>query len=171
MSRSLTKPSNANKLRKIRILMVCTGNTCRSAMAESIYKAEIKKRGLSDRFTVSSAGLKVYEGDSMNPYAIEALKILGYRPHRHKARALTPSKVKNSTLVVCMTADQKRAVGAENVFTVGDITGGGDVADPYGAGISEYLRAARYIVYSVDEVLMLAEELYKRGLKAEQSSI
>ena len=158
MNRVSENPINANKSRKIRILMVCTGNTCRSAMAESIYKAEIKRRGLSDRFTVSSAGLRVNDGDKMNPYAREALKILGYRPHAHKARQLTENKVKNSTLVVCMTEEQKRAIGTKNVCTVGEVTGGGDVADPYGAGITEYLRAARYIVYSVEEVLMFAEQ-------------
>ena len=57
-----------------------------------------------------------------------------------------------------MTEEQKRAIGTKNGCTVGEVTGGGDVADPYGAGITEYLRAARYIVYSVEEVLMFAEQ-------------
>ena len=42
---------------------------------------------------------------------------------------------------------------------MGEITGGGDVSDPYGLPAEEYIRAAKYIEYSVDEVLALAENL------------
>lgn len=159
----MAKPKNqsesASKPKKIRILFVCTGNTCRSAMAESIFKAEIKRRGLGGRFAISSAGLSVNPGDEMNPAARAALTELGYRPHKHKSRPLTLAKAASSDLIVCMTAAHKALINLENAYTVGEITGGGDVSDPFGLPAEEYVRAARYIAYSADEVLALAENL------------
>ena len=66
-----------------------------------------------------------------------------------------------------MTARHKAEINLEKAYTVGDITGGGDVADPYGAPVSEYVRAAKYLIYSVDETLDLAEKLFNE--KANQT--
>ena len=146
------KPKTAAKSDKIRITFVCTGNTCRSAMAERIFKEEIARRGLKDKFAINSYGLRV------NPKAVEALKSLGYRAAKHKAKPLTLAAAKKSDLIVCMTARHKAEINLEKCYTVGDITGGGDVADPFGAPVSEYVRAAKYLAYSVDETLELAEK-------------
>ncbi|MFR5062943.1 MAG: low molecular weight protein arginine phosphatase [Christensenellales bacterium] len=159
MAKPKNKAEPVSKPKKIRILFVCTGNTCRSAMAESIFRSEIKRRGLSGRFAVSSAGLTVNPGEEMNPTARVALTELGYRPHKHRSQALTLIKAASSDLIVCMTAAHKALINLENVYTVGEITGGGDVSDPYGLPAEEYIRAAKYIEYSVDEVLALAENL------------
>ena len=152
------KPKTAAKSDKIRITFVCTGNTCRSAMAERIFKEEIARRGLKDKFAINSYGLRVKPQDEINPKAVEALKSLGYRAAKHKAKPLTLAAAKKSDLIVCMTARHKAEINLEKCYTVGDITGGGDVADPFGAPVSEYVRAAKYLAYSVDETLELAEK-------------
>lgn len=161
---------SAAKPDKIRITFVCTGNTCRSAMAEKIFKEELARRGLKDKFTINSFGLKVTPGDEINPKANEALVSLGYKGGKHKAKPLTLAAAKKTDLIVCMTARHKAAINLEKAYTVGEITGGGDVADPYGAPVSEYVRAAKYLIYSVDETLELAEKLAGQRLKENAKS-
>ena len=157
------------KPEKIRITFVCTGNTCRSAMAEKIFKEELCRRGLKDKFAINSFGLRVRDGDEISPRAVEALASLGYKGGKHKAKPLTLAAAKKADLIVCMTARHKAAINLEKAYTVGDITGGGDVSDPFGAPVSEYVRAAKYLVYSVDETLELAEKLYRQ--KANQTEV
>lgn len=161
---------SAAKPDKIRITFVCTGNTCRSAMAEKIFKEELARRGLKDKFTINSFGLKVTPGDEINPKANEALSSLGYKGGKHKAKPLTLAAAKKTDLIVCMTARHKAAINLEKARTVGEITGGGDVADPFGAPVSEYVRAAKYLIYSVDETLELAEKLAGQRLKENAKS-
>ena len=107
------------------------------------------------------------EGDEINPKAVLALSDLGYKAGKHKAKPLTLAAAKKADLIVCMTARHKAEINLEKAYTVGDITGGGDVADPYGAPVSEYVRAAKYLIYSVDETLDLAEKLFNE--KANQT--
>ena len=160
-TRKTTTKTTAKKTGKIRITFVCTGNTCRSAMAEMIFKDEIKRRGVKDKFMITSFGLNVTDGDKINENAVSALKSLGYKTGKHKAKQLTMQTAKKADLIVCMTARHKNTIGLDNAYTVGDITGAGDIIDPYGAPVSEYIRTARYLIYSVDKTLELAENLAK----------
>lgn len=145
----------------IRILFVCTGNTCRSAMAESIFKSEIKKRGLVGQYSVSSAGLYVKVGDKMNDTAKVALKNCGITPHSHKARVLTKTLLSRASLVVCMTQEHKNTIKNAKVLTVGDITKRGDVPDPYGYGVEVYQKVIEYLNSAVDEIFFTAKEFFK----------
>ena len=139
-------------------------------MAEKIFKEELARRGLKDKFTINSFGLKVTPGDEINPKANEALLSLGYKGGKHKAKPLTLAAAKKTDLIVCMTARHKAAINLEKARTVGEITGGGDVADPFGAPVSEYVRAAKYLIYLVDETLELAEKLAGQRLKENAKS-
>ncbi len=156
-----SKKTVTKRIDKIRITFVCTGNTCRSAMAELIFKDEIKRRGVKDKFIINSFGLHVVDGDEINEKAIEALKVLGYKVSKHKAKQLTPEVAKKADLIVCMTTRHKNTIGLNNAYTVGDIVGKGDIIDPYGAPVSEYIRTAECLIYSVDKTLKLAENLAK----------
>lgn len=155
--------SGANKKpRVMRILFICTGNTCRSAMAESVFRHEIKARGLSEQFAVSSAGLYVRPGDKMNDNAVVALKNKKITVHRHRARVLTKTLIARATLIVCMTAEHKATVKSKKALTVGEITGRGDVPDPYGYGVEIYERVLDYLRSTVDAVFEKTKEFAQK---------
>ncbi|HHZ01170.1 MAG TPA: low molecular weight protein arginine phosphatase, partial [Tissierellia bacterium] len=67
------------------ILFVCTGNTCRSPMAEGLFKDMLRKNNI-ENIKVSSAGLSVFPGEHVNEKAIRALKEKGIDISSHRAR-------------------------------------------------------------------------------------
>lgn len=79
------------------ILFVCTGNTCRSPMAEGIAKAILAKKGKDD--VVLSAGLFTAPGGRVSPFAVEAVKDIA-DISEHRSRPLTTALIDAADLVV-----------------------------------------------------------------------
>ena len=90
------------------ILFVCTGNTCRSPMAEGIFKDMLKKNNI-DNIDVSSAGLSVFPGEQANEKAIKALKEKGIDISMHRARQLSDI-INKADLILTMTLNHKLAI-------------------------------------------------------------
>lgn len=84
----------------MRILFVCTGNTCRSPMAEHIAKAKLKARGLP--WSVRSVGLSAVSGIQMAFYAEDALKRRGIVA-KHGSRPIDDQSVAGADLILTMT--------------------------------------------------------------------
>ena len=91
----------------IKITFVCTGNTCRSPMAESIFKHFIKKNGADAK--ASSKGLCIDPNNlEVSDLTKKVLKQHNITPVNHKASKLTTKTLKESDIVVCMTENHKQ---------------------------------------------------------------
>ncbi|MGN0819214.1 MAG: hypothetical protein ACI4M6_02310 [Christensenellaceae bacterium] len=140
-----------------KIMFVCDGNTCRSAMAETILKS-VAKQNNDASIKATSAGLCVTE-NKMHPYARLALKELGYSPKKFVPKAVTKELVKKQNAVICMTKEQKaRFCGFMNIYTISELTGLPDVPDPYGSGEIGYIRCCADIEKAVEIIYKLIVE-------------
>lgn len=71
-----------NSVRKINIVFICSGNICRSPMAEAVFKQMVEQAGLADRFEIASAGIGDWHlGEPPHPGTLDAL-------HRHAVQAV-----------------------------------------------------------------------------------
>jgi len=91
------------------ILLVCTGNICRSPMAEGLLRQFLAERGV-DEIVVESAGVSGWEGSTATADAVRAVRELGIDIARHEARRLSQSQVESADLVVALAAEHRDAV-------------------------------------------------------------
>lgn len=124
----------------MRLLFVCTGNLCRSAVAEGLTRAWLARTPVAGpgRVDVLSAGTRAPVGEPMDRSSAEALTRLGGDPTNLRATALTPELATSADLVLTMTRDHRRAVlgmaprGLRRTFTLleaADLAGEADVRD------------------------------------------
>ncbi|MEH7272120.1 low molecular weight protein arginine phosphatase [Neobacillus vireti] len=124
-----------------RILFVCTGNTCRSPMAEAILKN--KK---IDGFEVKSAGIYAATGSEASAHAKKVLDDHQIE-HDHSSTMLDTEAVRWADVILTMTASHKYAIlqqypeTSDKVFTLKEFTGEEfyvDVVDPFGGSLAIY---------------------------------
>lgn len=96
------------------ILVVCTGNVCRSPIAEGLLRAGFASRLGQDAPTVSSVGTMGWSGSGADPNSVEAAAERGVDISDHLARALTDHDVASATLVLAMSAEHAHAVLARD---------------------------------------------------------
>lgn len=92
-----------------RLLLVCTGNTCRSPMAEAVVRAEAEARGL-DGLEVRSAGTMASGGDPASRGAVQAAREVGLDLSGHGSSRLTTELVDWADLVLCMAPSHRMDV-------------------------------------------------------------
>ena len=94
------------------VMTVCTGNICRSPMAEIILRAEFERRGLDDKVNVESSGVSDEEyGNPIDRRAVKVLKERGYElPAHHFAHRITRDEIERTDLFLPMTASHMRAL-------------------------------------------------------------
>lgn len=137
------------------VLFVCTGNTCRSPLAEAVCKRLLADRlncspdELDGRgYVVRSAGVMAYPGEAASEGAVIAADELGADLVPHRSRPVNPELLAAATHVVAMTRGHL-AVLMVRYPNVGPpavvLADGQDIPDPFGGELDEYRACARLI--------------------------
>lgn len=109
------------------ILVICTGNICRSPMAEGFLRTTLRRRFGDRAPTVASAGTTGWEGSGAMPESVEAAEERGVDISGHVARRLTRGDVFDADVVVAMAAEHRDAVSrampeaADRTFTLKEL--------------------------------------------------
>lgn len=133
------------------ILVICSGNICRSPMAEGIIKKIISDFSIPDT-VVSSAGLSAYDGEPASEYAIEALEEIGIDIKSHRSRRVMKQDLDEADCIYVMTEQHKNVIidavpETENKIVVMEI------ADPFGQSLAKYrLCCAQMVDYFKKEL-------------------
>ncbi|MGS0765814.1 ribose 5-phosphate isomerase B [Syntrophomonas curvata] len=151
-----------------RLVFVCTGNTCRSPMAQAIFTGLLAERNIKD-IEVSSAGLAAVNGLPASPEAIKAMTDEGFDLSRHQSRQLSPDLITPADYILTMTVAQrdhlrdKHPDKALAVSAINDFAGKGnqDIVDPFGRGIAAYKECAEQLKKLLPQVLDRMSELEK----------
>ncbi len=130
----------------MKVLFVCTGNTCRSPMAEGIFHSKYKK----DSDECSSAGLYTQDNSPATPNAIQAMSETGIDISAHRSKTITAEDINNYDLIIAMTeshAEFVKLLGADasKIRILG-------VSDPFGGDLDEYRKCRDEIVEKLKEI-------------------
>ncbi|MEO0652388.1 MAG: low molecular weight protein arginine phosphatase, partial [Planctomycetota bacterium] len=143
----------------LRILFVCTGNTCRSPMAEAVSRSLLSDRLGTERladfgFEVQSAGVFARSGSPASEHAVTAAAELGGDLRQHASQPATPNLVSGASRVFCLTRSHLEALRqalppgrADHVELLDP--DGRDVADPVGGSLEDYRACAAQITAAI----------------------
>ena len=144
-----------------KVLFVCTANICRSPMAEVIFNALAKEKGLP--FRAQSAGTAALESNPMAPNAVAVLGEVGICPEIHRARQVDEAMLEESELVLAMSPRHVAALGRlyENpsgkIYTLREYATGKldreGIPDPYGHTMATYRSSVRQLYEYVERVV------------------
>ncbi len=147
------------------ILFVCTGNVCRSPMAEGIFRQVVEGR---EDYVALSAGLGAMDGLPPTPHAVEALKEMGIDISGLRSRPLTAELVRQADYIFCMThshIDMVTALypqAAEKTFLLREFderpdTCEKDISDPIGGSYAVYVNCRDQIKQGITSLLGFIE--------------
>lgn len=147
----------------MKIMFICTGNICRSAMADWLLKKKLEQNNITN-IEVYSSGIYAIDGD-VSPYeAIEVMEEYGVELKKHRATNICRSNIKDMDIILCMTLSHKRDLIymytelKEKIYTlkeyVKDNKNGIEIKDPWGYDIVTYRFCAAEIDTCLDKLIL-----------------
>lgn len=132
-----------------KILFICSGNTCRSPLAEGLFKKYLKENNTDD-VEVGSAGVGAFPGDGVSINSVIVAGNRGVDISDHRARNINPEHLLTTDLFFCMSDSHKAVLSRycdENKIVVLN------VPDPYGRPIEAYEECAKQLENQFPKIL------------------
>jgi protein-tyrosine phosphatase len=171
MARDPDEPQDA----AFRVCMVCTGNICRSPMAELVLSDLVDRAGLTGRVVVTSAGTGEWHvGEHADPRTVTALALRGYDATKHRARQFDPGWFDSLDLVVALDRTHERVLRSwartdldrsKVRLLLGfdaDYAGRSDVPDPYYSDAAMFDSVLGMIDHSCQALFRQLEPAFRR---------
>lgn len=138
----------------LNITFICTGNTCRSPMAQALFTQMAQDSGIT--FTASSAGLAAMPGQPAAEYAVKACKALGADLSAHRSKSLLQEDLASTDLFVVMTMQHAQAlmklgVAKNKIYIL-------YVPDPFGGNLETYTQCCKEIRRQLATLLELIKK-------------
>jgi len=137
---------------KKKIVFICTGNTCRSPMAEAILRKALKEHGLADQYEAASAGLSVAYESGANPKSLQVCRDNGIDLSEHRARQADEAMLWDAYMILTMTQAHRQEIlfhfpeTDKRVSTLRAYSFSlkpeeySDISDPYGGDLALYAK-------------------------------
>ncbi len=147
----------------MKIMFICTGNICRSAMAEGYMKKRAQEEKLN--IEVCSSGIYGEEGLGASPSAKEVMKEYGISLDSHIARITSKTNIADMDLILCATIRHKEILSQmypnlqNKIFTIKEYAYGDecidkDISDPWGYDITVYRHCAQELTKAIDAIIL-----------------
>lgn len=153
-----------------RIIVVCTGNTCRSPMAERLLAHALAAEPPPlNELEVISAGVSAYGGDAPSEHAVRALEKVGLDLADHRSRRFDPRLAEDALLILAMRSEHKDHI--DHLFQDLDVpvilfrepmgSPNNEIADPFGGPLDAYTEVRDSLAESVPHVIRYIRSLLK----------
>lgn len=139
----------------MKLLFICTGNTCRSPMAEEIMREIAKRRRI--KIEIDSAGVLSTPGTPITDLAIKVLSDMGIEVTHLTSKLVSNEMIEQSDLILVMSEKHKQffnQFNSDKIHTIGEFIGTDEeIKDPYGGDLSVYQDTAFQLYSALEKVM------------------